>query len=180
MRRVALSLLLCVLSGCAVLGEPTLDRELSARAREADEQSRIASQLKQHYAAGEQLYQAAQYEAASKEFQSMLALKPDDEYALYRLGAIEFRKGAFDKSAAYFERTVQANPRHEKAHYNLATIRLMQAEQHFKYYAALAGRGTDLRKVTVLLGSIDTFATGEDSAGSSSSSLDKIAGALKK
>lgn len=179
MQRLAMLVLVSTLAGCAVFGEPTLDRELAARAKLAEDQSRIAQQLKQHYTAGEQLYQAGQFEPASVEFAAMLKLKPDDEYALYRLGAIEFRRGAYDKSAEYFELTIRANPRHEKAHYNLATIRLMQAEQHFKYYAALAGRGADLRKVTELLGSIDGFASvggGEDS----NESLDRIAGALKK
>lgn len=179
MQRLATLLLVSALAGCAMLGEPTLDHELAARAKEAEKQSRVAQLLKQHYAAGEQLYQAGQLEPASVEFQAMLKLKPDDEYALYRMGSIEFRKGAYDKSAEYFERTVSSNPRHQKAHYNLAIIRLMQAEQHFKYYAALAEKGADLRKVTELLGNIDRFASGGGDEGINVS-LDKIAGALKK
>src|SRR5690606_21372641 len=134
MYRFAFAFLLILSSGCSLLGEQTLDREVAIRAKEADKQSRIVQRLKQHYLAGEQLYQDNQLDAASNEFSAMLELKADDEYALYRLGAIAFRMGDFDKSSDYFERTIRSNPRHEKAHYNLAIIRLMQSEQHFKYY----------------------------------------------
>lgn len=174
--RVAWFLMACVLlAGCSSFGNNTLEKELSAR----QESLSLNNQLKQHFESGEKQYAEGKLELAETEFKAILALKPEEENALYRLGTIAFKRGRYDASADYFERTIKSNPRNGKAHYNLASIRLMQSENHFKYYAALAGNDQDLSNVTMLLGDIDTF-TSNDKQSDKSASLDKIAGALKK
>ena len=180
MRRAGL-LILCLswLAGCALLGEDTLDKEFSADARSSSKEALIQQQLQQHFESGEKFYADGKLDEAEAQYKAMLKMAPEDDAALYRLGNIAFRRGQYADSAAYFERTVKANPRNQRAHYNLATLRLMQAENHFKYYAALAGRDTDLAKVSELLGSIDRFANTR-SQDTDTQALDQIAGALKK
>lgn len=168
-----------LLSGCALFGPATLDKEMAEQARQGDEISAKVKQLRQHFQAGEGFYENDKLAEAEAQYKAMLALKPEDDSALYRLGTIAFKRGQFAESAAYFERAVKSNPRNQRAQYNLATIRLMQAENHFKYYVALSGKDTDLAKVTELLGSIDRFANA-DVRGNNTQALDEIAGALKK
>lgn len=166
-----------LLSACSWLGPATLDQELAAADRRGQEET--YRKLRQLYDEGERLYGEGKLDEAEVRFNAMLELKPEDDSALFRLGNIAFRRGLFTDAAGFFERAVKSNPRHQKAHYNLASIRLMQAENHFKYYAALAGKDTDLARVTELLGGIDRFAHGDRQA-QDTQALDRIAGALKK
>jgi tetratricopeptide (TPR) repeat protein len=168
-----------LLSACSLLGPATLDQELAARAADTRSEEGRFKKIKQLFDEGERLYGEGNLNEAEIHFNSILELKPEDDSALFRLGNIAFRRGTFAESAGYFERAVKSNPRHQKAHYNLASVRLMQAENHFKYYTALAGKDADLAKVTELLGSIDRFAHG-DKQSQGTQTLDKIAGALKK
>lgn len=167
-----------LLSACSLMGPATLDQEVADRATKVGNWEEIAPKLRHLFDEGEVLYSEGKLDEAESRYNAMLALKPEDDTALYRLGTIAFRRAQYADSAAYFERAVKSNPRHERAHYNLASIRLMQAENHFKYYAAMAGKDTNLAKVTDLLGSIDRFANEEQAQGTQT--LDKIAGALKK
>lgn len=170
------TLLLCFLvASCSVLSPSTLDQVVATKALDSEQMA----QLKQHFSEGERLYSEGKLDESETQFNAVLALKPEDDSALYRLGTIAFRRGQYAASAEFFERTVKSNPRNQKAHYNLASLRLMQAENHFKYYAALSGKDTDLAKVTELLGSIDRFANA-DQPGEPTHSLDRIAGSLKK
>jgi outer membrane protein assembly factor BamD (BamD/ComL family) len=178
--RVSLLLsLLFLVPGCAVLGSDTLEDALVKNQKKRAEIEVLIGKLKAHYDQGEKHYSNGDLDAAEVEYSAMLTLKNEEENALYRLGSIAYRRGEYAKSADYFERTIAANPRHGKAHYNLASIRLMQAESHFKYFAATADRNANLEKVSRLLGHIDAFAVdGRDEA--DTQSLDRIAGALKK
>lgn len=178
-RALLLSTLLLFMSGCALVGSDSLEDTLAKNKQKRAEIEVLISKLKAHYDQGEKHYSNGDLDAAEAEYNAMLALKSEEENALYRLGAIAFRRGDYAKSADYFERTIASNPRHGKAHYNLASIRLMQAESHFKYFAATADRNANLEKVSRLLGHIDAFAVdGRDEA--DTQSLDRIAGALKK
>lgn len=168
-----------MLSGCASLGYNSLEDEIASQAKERNAQAELAKKLKQHFDKGEAFYKAEQWAPAEAEFQAMLTLKPNEENALYRLGTLSFKTEKYDAAADYFERTIKTNPRNAKAHYNLASIRLMQSQNHYKYFAALAAKEQDLGAVTTLLGDIDKFnSSGQDRE--QSASLDKIAGALKK
>lgn len=165
-------------SGCSVLGEKTLEDVVAAEYKQSQEEQQRLMLLRERHAQAEAYYQDGLLDLAAKEFSGVLELKPDDEAALYRLGNIAFRKGDLDKSAAFFEKVINLNPRHAKAHYNVAIIRLSQSESHFKYYAALAEKGGDLSKISDLLGDIDRFSS-KDKPGEEQNSLDKITGVLK-
>lgn len=178
-RRSLPLLLLVVLSGCSSLGASSQDKEVTQAQKVRAEREALISQLKTHYEQAEKHYANGELDAAEGEYQAMLALRSEEENALYRLGNIAFRKGEYEKSAGFFERVIAVNPRNGKAHYNLASIRLMQAERHFKYFAATADGKADLQKVSTLLGHIDEFAadaTKKDNA----AFLDRISGAIKK
>lgn len=167
------------LTGCASFGSDSLEDALVKTRQNRAEVETLIRKLKTHYEQGEEHYSNGDLGAAEAEYNAMLVLKSEEENALYRLGTIAFRQGEYAKSADYFERTIASNPRHGKAHYNLASIRLMQAESHFKYFAATADRNANLGKVSRLLGHIDAFAVGERHE-DGIQSLDRIAGAIKK
>lgn len=178
MRFLLLAGFLLFISGCAMFQEDTLDEVLVEGSKARKSETEISKLLKQHYDLGERYYQEDKLALAASEYRAMLELRPQDENALYRLGNIAFKEGNADKSAEFFEKVIGVNPRNAKAHYNLASIRLMQSQNHFKYYAALAGKGADLSKVSTLLGDIDEF-TSLPSASEDQSSLDRISGAMK-
>ena len=167
------------IAACSSLGYHSIDGEVGGKASSTSIESERNAKLKQLYEKGEESYSSGDLEGAKLAFKEMLTVAPRDETALYRLGTIAFKQGAFAESAMLFEQVIEVNPRNGKAQYNLASIRLMQAENHFKYYAALAGRGANLDKITKLLGDIDEFASAHK-VRSPNSSLDEIAGALKK
>lgn len=179
MKRTLLVLFVLLASGCA-FNEPNLDKYYEQQANQRSEQQKQNQILRQHYEASEQYYKAGQYELAEAECLKMLEIKPEEEVVLYRLGTIAFRTERYELSAEYFERTIAVNPKNGKAHYNLASIRLMQADNHFKYFAALVDKDTDLSKVSKLMADIDRFNRGENKQTPASESLDKLAGALKK
>lgn len=179
MRFLSLALLVVLLGGCGVFGYNTLDDEIREQRATQESAADLNKLLKQHYEKGEKFYKEGKLGLAEVEFKAMLKLKQEEENALYRLGTISFKQRKYDAAGAYFERTVKTNPRNSKAHYNLASVRLLQAENHYKYYAALAEKDQDLSSVTELLGNIDKFNSGGTPVGDSES-LDKIAGALKK
>ena len=178
MKALACCLVVIMLSGCSVFGENTLEEVVAKNGTQLSETRETFEKLKKHADLGESYYSQGDMDLAEAEFKAILDLKKEDEYALYRLGTIAFKKRNFDQSADYFVRVINQNPRNEKAQYNLASIRLMQAENHFKYYAALVGRETDIRKVEILLGDIDQF-TRRDTASGDVSSLDQLAGSIK-
>ena len=169
---------LLAFAGCA-FNEPNLDDFYKQQAEAQSEKQQLNAILRQHYEASENYYKTGDYAKAEEECLTLLELKPEEEVVLYRLGTITFKLSRFDESAAYFERTIKVNPKNQKAQYNLASIRLMQADNHFKYYAALAEKDADLSKLSQLIAAIDKF-NRRDIESSHSESLDKLAGALKK
>jgi len=178
MLRVVLIVMMVVSPGCA-FNDPNLDDYYKQQAAAQSDKQQLNLKLRQHFEASENYYKAGDFVKAEAECLAMLELKPEEEVVLYRMGTIKFRLGQFDEAAAYFERTILRNPKNGKAQYNLASIRLMQADNHFKYYAAMAGKDADLSKVSKLMAAIDKFNRKQDLT-SQSESLDKLAGALKK
>ena len=175
MYRALLVVLALLISGCASNAPDSIASMKDA----AESQQILRQQLKTHYDQGERLYKAGQLDAARVEFTAMLDLKADEPNANYRLGTIAFKQGQFEDSATYFETVIQVEPKNFKAHYNLAAIRLMQAENHFKYYAALVEPETDLGKVSKLIADIDAF-NSKRMPRSNELSLEQLATSLKK
>ncbi len=177
MRRFLVCLVCIGLWGCATTGIER-PRNIDNQA----ERAQLRELLKQRYQVGEGYYKEGELDKAKAEFAGMLELKEDEENALYRLGTIAFKQREFDLSATYFSKAIEANPKNKKAHYNLANIRLMQAENHFKYYAALVDKDTDLTKVSKLIVDINSFTTPKNVARKTPrpGSLEALAGALKK
>ncbi|OUS31245.1 hypothetical protein A9Q99_04405 [Gammaproteobacteria bacterium 45_16_T64] len=105
----------------------------------------------------ETAYRAKQFKKSADIWKQVTMLDPVHVKALYRLGNTQFRLGNMKVARGYYEKTVEASPRHAKAHYNLAVISLVIAEQHLQFYAATTDPGADLESVTAILGEIDKF-----------------------
>lgn len=178
MRMLLLFYVVISVAGCAIFREDTLEDVVESRGLVGGTEQQQLARLKQHYELGEKYYKEDKLVLAATEFKSMLVLRPEDESALYRLGNIAFKEGNLEKSAAFFEKVIRVNPRNDKAHYNLATVRLVQSQNHFKYYAALAGKGVDLSGVSMLLGDIDKFSSHSE-VSQEQNSLDKLMGTIK-
>ncbi|CBL45137.1 Hypothetical protein HDN1F_15540 [gamma proteobacterium HdN1] len=87
------------------------------------------------------------------------ALKDDESNAnaWYRLGTIYYRSEDYDRAADSFARAIKIDPRNAKAQFNLATIRLQQAEAHFQYFIATTDPNADITELNVLLGAIERY-----------------------
>lgn len=107
---------------------------------------------------GERLYAEGRIEEAEALFLKAYEISNDEPQLNYRLGNIAFRKGHHDRAAEYFIQVVEKNPRNAKAHFNLATIRLMQAESHFKYYIATTDPKMNIESLSTLIGAIEQYA----------------------
>lgn len=110
----------------------------------------------------EQLYSDGNFDAAEKLFIEIDGDGSSNAQVLYRLGNIYYRKGDVGKAASYFESVIKIDPRNPKAHFNLATIRLMQAEEHFKYYVATVDPKTEIDRLSTLIGAIEEYASSDN------------------
>lgn len=113
------------------------------------------------FKAAEEAYTAGNLDIAAKLYSEASELNPLSAPCFYRLGTISYRKGDTQKAAGYFESVVKIDPRHSKAHFNLATIRLMQAENHYKYYIATADPKADIERLSTLIGAIEEYASSD-------------------
>lgn len=175
MIRVFLVILAFSITACA----SNAPSSISSLKDAAESQQKLRQQLQAHFDQGQLLYKSGELDMARIEFNAMLDLKADDPNANYRLGTIAFKQGQFEDSATYFETVIKVEPKNFKAHYNLAAIRLMQAENHFKYYAALVEPDTDLAKVSKLIADIDAF-NSKRLPRNNENTLEQLATSLKK
>lgn len=136
---------LVLLSGCVSMGGKVNSPDVQA------EKIKVA----------EQLYTDGNFNAAEKLFIEIEKEGFSNSQVLYRLGNICYRKGEVGKAAGYFESVIKIDPRNPKAHFNLATIRLMQAEDHFKYYIATVDPKTEIDRLSTLIGAIEEYASSD-------------------
>lgn len=146
-RLIASALLAVSLAACSTLS--------------GDSAAQKAMEFDSKFKAGEQAYTAGNFDVAERLFLEAIELNPVNAPCFYRLGTISYRKGDTQKAAGYFESVVKIDPRHSKAHFNLATIRLMQAESHFKYYIATVDPKADIEKLSILIGAIEEYASSD-------------------
>lgn len=146
---VACLFFLALLSGCSVLGGNGASDEVDY------------AHLDKTIIAAEQAYSAGNFDEAERLFKEASSLNPASSQATYRLGTIAYRRNELANAAEYFEKTIKIDPRLSKAHFNLATIRLMQAQSHFKYYIATVDPKTDIERLSGLIGAIEEYASSE-------------------
>lgn len=145
--KIILAILCFTVTGCAMLG-------VSKGAKDA------SASFQEEIGDAERLYAEGNFVEAKK-----LLIKVNTESAskdanvLYRLGTIAFKESDINLAAEYFESAIKQNPRSPKAHFNLATIRLMQAEEHFKYYVATVDPKADINDISTLIGAIESYAS---------------------
>ena len=150
--RIKIIVLICslLLGGCATLGSENASVKADLAKMDL---------VNGFLVAGEKLYKTGQLDLAETQFLEVLDVEAVNVGALYRLGNIQFRKGNLPDALKYFNKIIDINPRHPRSHYNIAVINLMEAERHFKLYAATEDPANDLAKVTEILSDINVFAT---------------------
>ncbi len=136
-----------LLSGCSVLGGKASSDDLDY------------VRFDQIINSAEQAYSAGNFDEAERLFREANALNPKSSQVTYRLGTIAYRRNELASAAVHFENTIKIDPRSSKAHFNLATIRLMQAQSHFKYYVATVDPKTDIDRLSGLIGAIEEYAS---------------------
>lgn len=163
MKWSVLLLIISLVAGCASFGDK------GARVKQELAQMEKLSGLLE---VGEKLYKNGQLTMAAEHFDDVLLIESDNLAALYRLGNISFRHQELDRAANYFGAVIELNPRHARAHYNVAVIDLMKAQRHLQLYVATADPSADLQKVRKILAEINTFAMND--ADSKKRRLDKL------
>jgi tetratricopeptide (TPR) repeat protein len=84
--------------------------------------------------AAEQEYQLRHMPVAEGLYRQVLAVDARFVPAYLRLGSIAYRRGDLDVAAEQFTRALHYDPKNQRAIYNLATIKLMQARALFERY----------------------------------------------
>ena len=136
---------------------------------------------KQALAVAEQAYQAADYVSAQAKFEALLKQSPQSHDALFRLGNIALRQTRLADARDYYRRTLALQPSASKAHYNLALVNLLDAEQHFHFHTATAQDNTAQQaRLFTLISAIREFLDDDDQSKTPESALDKLADALEQ
>lgn len=141
---VRLLVLAVIVSGCTI--------------SQPGEQAGNAALIADERQLGEAAYARSDYIQAKVHYDQALKLGSKEATIFYRLGSISYRDGKFDSAAELFGKAIDIDPRFSKAHYNLATIRLMQAQDHFKYYTATADPKANIEPISKLIANIEEFA----------------------
>lgn len=160
-------------SGCASMRTNSEHVKLESRI----ERDKRKAEL---YQKAEAAYQNRDIETAKNTFESLVAEFPDLFLAHYRLGNIAFIHQDLERAGEYFREAVRIKPRDPKAHYNLAMVRLLEAERHLKFYTATVDPETDVNAISIFLGAIDRFSNSLDSKQEKEDSLDSIVSTIDK
>jgi len=97
-----------------------------------------------------------------------------DERILLRLGNLSIITGDFKNAQKYFVTLLSQDPNNSKAQYNLATVYLAQAEDHFQYYIATLNDESVEEKLFHLLEAIEKFSTNQVQQESQLTPLDSL------
>lgn len=68
------------------------------------------------------------YASASEYYQALIERHPEASYAHFRLGNIAFQSGDLEAASLAFQSAIDAYPGDARYHYNLALVRLNQAQ----------------------------------------------------
>ena len=134
---------------------------------------------RQQLAAAEQAYQAADYVSAQAKFEALLKHSPQSYDALFRLGNIALRQTRLADARDYYRRTLAHQPKASKAHYNLALVNLLDAEQHFHFHTATAQDNAEQQaQLFSLISAIRQFLDHDEQGKAPKSALDNLADVL--
>jgi len=134
---------------------------------------------RQQLAAAEQAYQAADYASAQAKFEALLKHSPQNYDALFRLGNIALRQTRLADARDYYRRSLVRQPRASKAHYNLALVNLLDAEQHFHFHTATAQDNAEQQaQLFTLISAIREFLDDDEQGKAPKSALDNLADVL--
>lgn len=102
---------LVVLAGCSTLGGKAGD-EVMLAVQQAD-----------------RAYKLSQWEKALSAYRKAANLDPAQAYVWFRIANSAVQLGRFVEAEAAYEETLELQPDHDKALYNLSNIRLLQAQE---------------------------------------------------
>lgn len=109
-------------------------------------------------------YRAGRLDVAYQQYIEVLKHDPSVTEAKLKIANIDLRKGNFEAAERQYKELIDENPRMERAHHNLALVQLIQAEQHLRYFIALAPPEADVSHIVTLLTAIDRFSKGNAAA----------------
>ena len=85
----------------------------------------------------------------------------------------------FRSARDYYRRTLALQPSATKAHYNLALVNLLEAEQHFHFHTATTQDNAEQQaRLFTLMSAIREFLDDDDQGKAPKSALDKLADTL--
>ena len=131
-------------------------------------------QLNSLLQSADQAYQTQQWNLAGKLYQDAIAANNTDIHSLFRLGNIAILNRDLDAAQDYYARVLQINPNNSKAQYNLATVHLTKAEEHFQFYTATLNDEAVEPKLLSLMREIDRFSNLQPVEKSDQSPLDSL------
>lgn len=127
-------------------------------------------------AAADSAYQARDLKKAERLYRRLAKDRKTDADIYLRLGNIAMLGAEPNRAAGYYERAIAINPRHARAHYNLATIYLQRSEEHMHYFVALSDDSELNDGLVRLLAQIEQFSHADLAAAERSGSpLDELA-----
>lgn len=142
---VVLALVMTMVGGCSTSGKKNRDE---GSAREA-------------FGKAEAAYKDQRLGEAKELYLETLEKAPNQYDAMYRLGNIAFRDKDFREARDRYQSVLALNRNHAKAHYNLAIVHLILAEQHFRFFLTTKKEGQgNTSAVIKVMGDIDNFSRG--------------------
>jgi tetratricopeptide (TPR) repeat protein len=118
--------------------------------RQQSDQLRLARQADLNYRAGK-------YEAARKQYESLLAMNPGFSVGQVRLGVIAYGEGDAKTARSHFERALQHDPQNTQASFNLAMLHLTDATRLLGTYINESQATAQRERVQTLLDQIKAF-----------------------
>lgn len=170
MKYILIGLLIASLAGCAGVAE---------RRSEPTPVAQEVQSLSLLWGRAELAYKNRDLESAKRDFEKLAKLKPADDHAWFRLGNIAALVGEDGVAIQHYRTTLSLNPKHKKAHFNLASMHLAKSEKHFLAYIAITDESEANNELLELLAGIERFSTDSTDA-VDGTALSDLAGRLAR
>jgi Tfp pilus assembly protein PilF len=121
-----------------------------APARQQSEQMRLARQADINY-------QGGKFEAARKQYETLVQVNPKFATGFVRLGVIAYQQGDAAKARENFTMALSVDPRNTQASYNLAMLHLNDAASLLNTYMSVTPPTAQRDEVRLLLAELKRF-----------------------
>jgi Tfp pilus assembly protein PilF len=118
--------------------------------REQTEQMRLSRQADSNY-------QSGKFDAARKQYETLVQTNPRFAIGYVRLGVIAYRAGETESARSSFESALKADPRNTQATYNLAMLHLNDAAKLLDSYMTISPPPAQRDEVRILIAQLKAF-----------------------